>query len=281
MIDLNKMCASDTPRVYRYGKGDEKRNTEREYATKGLVFSKESFFDRILVYRRRDCPDPSKAYSNEKNQEYLTVLAEKMAEQGKKIVSFEEYQKAVVLRGGVLKSFPVGQDLFTNGEPMIIDLFYDIQKKWIKKPLKKDDPIECRLEIDFVRHNGKAGFFVLCVFAKNVNTRNVVFQIENEGVDLLTAIALDVLKVEFPKIEFKGYMMVIDVENYSAMMCEINRDVIDVASIAYHNRIATLKACEEVKNYPHFNKIYGGKSGVIELPISKRTIDLRQNSTVW
>lgn len=281
MLNINKMCASETPRVYKYGKKSKYRNPDKEAALKATIF-RENFFDHYHIYRSKHCPEPTKSYSTVKNQEYIKALKKKASEVNKSILSYEDYQKVVIQRSGVLKTVPVLEQLLTGGEPMQIYSKFDPDKKqFLKATSKKKGVINTNLDVDYVRKKGEAGFFIQCLFGKNINTNNIVFNIENEGLDILVSATRAILSVEFPKVVWQGWVLVFDVEQNTSFLAEINESVVSAAKQAYEKRIITLDSCIEQKNYLHFAGLDGNNTGVVQLPISKRTIDLRERNLYW
>jgi hypothetical protein len=281
ILNINQMCLSDTPKVYKVGKKDSKRNFGKEEILKAMLFN-EAFFDHYHIYKSSHCPEPTKAYSSVKNQEYIKALSIKASEVNKKVCSFEDYQKAIIERAGVLKYTPVLSNLLKKGSPMTIKSKFDLEKnKWLKSNAKSKLIADTVIDIDYVRSNDKDGFFIQCLFGKNITTENIIFHIENYGLDMLVSASRDILSIEFPKITWNGWILVIDTEQHSSFLAVINEDVVSVAKSAYEKRIKTLYACVETKEYSHYDSIYGSGTGIVQLPISKRTIDLRTKNIHW
>ena len=92
----------------------------------------------------------------------------------------------------------------------------------------------------------------------------------------------DILKLEYPKTNWKFWVLVIDLDENTSMLVELNENNIDVAKDTLFKRIKTLKSCSDLKTYFHYDALYSSDgSGIIKLPISKRTIDLRQKNNFW
>ena len=288
-MNINKICSSDSPKVYKNGRKDRRRNYETETALKDSVFlgnkTKEGigFFDCYNIYKKSNCPDPASSYTTIKNTEYIKALKIKSKEIGKKILSFEDYKKIAIKRAGILKSNPLLEKILKDGSPINVTAKFDIKfNKFIKITSKKKQVIDLDLDIDYLRIKENTGFVIQTLFGKNINLQNIVFNIENDGIDILIASTKDVLKIQYPKISFQFLVLVIDLEQCTSMLVKINESNIDVASEVYKNRIKTLESCITLNKYFHYDGLYSQDgSGVIELPISKRTIDLRQKNNNW
>ena len=283
-MNINKLCISDSPKVYKNGKKDRRRNFETENAIKDSIFKVNSKPSDIwTIYKKSNCPEPNSSYTTIKNSKYIKALKIKSKEIGKEILSFEDYKKIAIKRSGILKSNPLLEKILKDGSPINLKAKFDIKfNKFIKLTSKKQQVIDLDLDIDYLRIKENTGFVIQTLFGKNINLQNIVFNIENDGVDILIASTKDVLKIQYPKISFQLFVLVIDLEQCNSMLVKLNESNIDVASEVYKKRITTLDSCITLNKYFHYDGLYSQDgSGVIELPISKRTIDLRQKNNNW
>lgn len=283
MLNINKMCSSETPRVYKSGKVDRKRNLALEEVFKARLFlDAESFNDKYVLIRYKHLPEPKKSFTTAKNKEYMTALAVKAKEVNKKLITEEDWDKVKRYIATLYNSSPALEKLLKGGKPLTIQSKFDPDKKiWLKSSSRKKAVIETTLDIDYVRIKGNAGFFFHCLFGKSITTNNITFHIENYGLDILVSATKDILSSQYPKVNWTGWLLVYDMEQYSSFIAEINEDVVAIAKQAYEKRLITLDSCVEQKNFLHYDGIYGGSSGVVKLPISKRTIDLRTKNNFW
>ena len=185
MINIKKLCKSNTPKYYKSVKKSRGTNPVIEDAIKCWLF--DNFLNKYHIIDSKHYPYPSESINSKENKEYRDKVELTCKNLGKKVLSRDEYNKVKIKQTGILKSNILLQKILKDGNPINIKSKFDVNlNKIAKASSKKKNVIDIELDIDYLRIQKNKedindnAFCIQTLFGKNINLQNIVFNIERK-----------------------------------------------------------------------------------------------------